>query len=516
MERNNSLDPAFVQLAQSNIELREELNRKVEINRTNERKIRKLIRDLEKCEGELTRRSTTILDQEEIQNLKNQITDLRKQLRSALKEIKANETVIDAKNNQIAGSPIIGDDTTLASFESLCQSIRNNLQLFPTTTLGNTVRRALDGITQHYNQSQDEKHILERRLRNLLNATTSTIQNHQNTIHRLNDQLTQEIERANNATNDNGALWRTNANIRDVWRMCEEDYRSEKLKHYKNKAQPRAILYGKYNKWKNRTRDKHAKFSKWKLRTRLNYNNNRNMAGYELPKFRGLTDPEDFIRVFADGDAKDWYESRIKNKNWELQNITANTGVATFHAINALTNNQIRAIDVARFRGRAQTIRETAPADGNLPARPLVPPHSVWDEDWITSGGQPTDLAPNPPNVGNNGNVVAPNITIGQTRGRELPRPRQMEPGKLYSDPKLRFNYQEWLTGYGTLERLNTTAKDTSFFQNITDIISKGVFENISGFFLKKNAESDSAIWQKNIEQDSDEELSNRMIRSPI
>ena len=26
--------------------------------------------------------------------------------------------------------------------------------------------------------------------------------------------------------------------------------------------------------------------------------NNQNMAGYELPKFRGLTDPEDFIRDF--------------------------------------------------------------------------------------------------------------------------------------------------------------------------------------------------------------------------
>ncbi|CAG8635416.1 1572_t:CDS:2 [Paraglomus brasilianum] len=145
------------------------------------------------------------------------------------------------------------------------------------------------------------------------------------------------------------------------------------------------------------------------------------MAGYELTKFSGLTDPEDFIRNFRrwcecanydpgaghnmrmrihgifenclEGDAKDWYEGRIKNKNWELQNITANTGVVTLNAINALTNNQIRAIDVARFR---------------------VPPHSVWDEDWITSGGQPTDLAPNPPNAGNNGNVVAPSITIGQ------------------------------------------------------------------------------------------------------
>jgi len=43
-------------------------------------------------------------------------------------------------------------------------------------------------------------------------------------------------------------------------------------------------------------------------------------------------------------------------------------------------------MNVVRFRGRARIIRETAPADGNLPARPLVSPHSVWDEDWIPPG----------------------------------------------------------------------------------------------------------------------------------
>ncbi|CAG8456213.1 3882_t:CDS:2, partial [Paraglomus occultum] len=42
-------------------------------------------------------------------------------------------------------------------------------------------------------------------------------------------------------------------------------------------------------------------------------------------------------------------------------------------------------------------------------------------------------------------------------------------------------------------------------------LISKGVLENISGFFSKKNTENNSVVRQKNIEQDSDEELSNRM-----
>ena len=82
--------------------------------------------------------------------------------------------------------------------------------------------------------------------------------------------------------------------------------------------------------------------------------------------------------------------------------ITANIGVANLQDIHELTNNQIRAINVIRFRGKTRTIRDTAPADNN----------SVWDEYWITSGGQPTDLAPNAPNAGNNGNVVAQSIII--------------------------------------------------------------------------------------------------------
>ncbi|CAG8625168.1 7838_t:CDS:10, partial [Paraglomus occultum] len=106
----------------------------------------------------------------------------------------------------------------------------------------------------------------------------------------------------------------------------------------------------------------------------------------------------------------------------------------------------------------------------------------------------------------------------GDTQSRELPRPSRMEPGVLYSDPKLHFNDQEWMTGYATLERLNATTKDKSLLQNITDIISKGVLENISGFFSgrtaavpQKNTENNSVVRLKNIEQDSDEELSNRM-----
>ncbi|CAB4399290.1 unnamed protein product [Rhizophagus irregularis] len=83
------------------------------------------------------------------------------------------------------------------------------------------------------------------------------------------------------------------------------------------------------------------------------------MAGYPPPKFHGLAgeNPADYIRdlhqwcevssnhdlnaghqhrIHIDGlfesdlldYAKDWYETEIKGRNWELQNISDNTSIA--------------------------------------------------------------------------------------------------------------------------------------------------------------------------------------------
>lgn len=284
MEKNYLLDPAYVRLAQTNIELRDELNREVDINRMNERKIRQLIRDLEKCEGELIRRSTTILDHEdEIQTLKNQILNLRKQLRSALKDINSNETIIDSKNNQIAGyeedilrlkarikelishkkissnqiemanptSPRMGDTT----FSSVSQSIRNKLGR------NHAVERALDELTEFYNQSQAEL-AMERDNTRIAIDDAMSWQNA--TAYILND-----VEKTHKGEKLMHSFWRVYYEINTA-RLLSEIFALKILcKGYKNKAQPRAILYGKYNKWKNRTRAKHAKYNKWKLRTRL-------------------------------------------------------------------------------------------------------------------------------------------------------------------------------------------------------------------------------------------------------
>ena len=105
------------------------------------------------------------------------------------------------------------------------------------------------------------------------------------------------------------------------------------------------------------------------------------MAGYPPPKFHGLAgeDPADYIRdlrqwceaspnhdlnaghqhriringLFVSGllnYAKDWYETKIKGRNWKLQNISDNTSLANIGAINGLANNNtLRAINANQF-----------------------------------------------------------------------------------------------------------------------------------------------------------------------
>src|SRR6266540_6816571 len=68
---------------------------------------------------------------------------------------------------------------------------------------------------------------------------------------------------------------------------------------------------------------------------------------------------------------KDWYNTEIKGRNWELQNISDNTGLANIGVINNLANNNaLRAINVNQFRGGVLHIRNTILADNNVIANP--------------------------------------------------------------------------------------------------------------------------------------------------
>ncbi|CAB5367142.1 unnamed protein product [Rhizophagus irregularis] len=133
------------------------------------------------------------------------------------------------------------------------------------------------------------------------------------------------------------------------------------------------------------------------------------MAGYAPKKFRGASgeDPELWLQEFRqwcesagldpaanartrvrihgifetllEDDARDWYETHIKGKNWEC----------------AVAANQ--------FRGGAGVLHGQAAAVNTITGANFIPDHTVWDEDWSIVKGRPTDIAVNNPNANNGG-----------------------------------------------------------------------------------------------------------------
>ncbi|GET63506.1 hypothetical protein GLOIN_2v1885507 [Rhizophagus irregularis DAOM 181602=DAOM 197198] len=143
------------------------------------------------------------------------------------------------------------------------------------------------------------------------------------------------------------------------------------------------------------------------------------MAGYAPKKFREASgeDPELWLQEFRqwcesagldpaanartrvrihgifetllEDDARDWYETHIKGKNWECcsgESISWRAGV---------------------LHGQAAAVNTITGAN-------FIPDHTVWDEDWSIVEGRPTDIAVNNPNANNGGTIVPPGIRIGQ------------------------------------------------------------------------------------------------------
>jgi chromosome segregation ATPase len=75
------LDPAYSQLLDTNQELRSELRDEISINKSNEKKIHSLVKELEQCYKTISYQDSTILaHEEEITSLKTEITLLKKRL----------------------------------------------------------------------------------------------------------------------------------------------------------------------------------------------------------------------------------------------------------------------------------------------------------------------------------------------------------------------------------------------------------------------------------------------------
>jgi predicted nuclease with TOPRIM domain len=82
------LDPAYLQLLETNQELRSELREEIFINKSNEKKIHSLEKELEQCYRTISFQDNTIIAHEdEIKELKSEISDLRKRLRKLQQNI---------------------------------------------------------------------------------------------------------------------------------------------------------------------------------------------------------------------------------------------------------------------------------------------------------------------------------------------------------------------------------------------------------------------------------------------
>ena len=216
-------------------------------------------------------------------------------------------------------------------------------------------------------------------------------------------------------------------------------------------------LFGRYEKWKNKTHDARQNILNLQAQIFALQNNPPNiqrigMVGYGPPIFYGRPgeDPEDFLRDFQryvvasrinvapgagqapgraealgllisclEGPAKQWYETRIKGKNWRCGNISDNLGVATLTAIRTLaTRNRGGQVSALNTTGEFQG--KTAAKIGRIGAEVAtgadIIPNGTWDEDWSIAGGEPVNNAPVAPNAGGSlpAVTIAPNITLGQ------------------------------------------------------------------------------------------------------
>ena len=76
------LNPAYLQLLDTNQKLRSELQDEIFTNKTNKKKIHSLVKEFEQCYQTISLQDHTIIThEEEIENFKLEITDLQKQLR---------------------------------------------------------------------------------------------------------------------------------------------------------------------------------------------------------------------------------------------------------------------------------------------------------------------------------------------------------------------------------------------------------------------------------------------------
>src|ERR1043165_8701134 len=97
-----SCNSAYSQLLDTNQELCSELCDEISINKSNERKIRSLVKELEQCYQTISLQDNTIIAHEkEIEKLKSEISNLQKQFRNLQQDKKFKNKAEFVQDGQI-------------------------------------------------------------------------------------------------------------------------------------------------------------------------------------------------------------------------------------------------------------------------------------------------------------------------------------------------------------------------------------------------------------------------------
>src|SRR6185437_12953703 len=232
-------DLAYSELLDTNQELRGELQDEIFINKSNEKKIRSLVKKLEQCYQTISIQDNTIIAHEnEIEELKLEIYDLRKQLRVLQQDKKFKDEV-----GSIQDGRIIELENKVGSLKTririlIDKKISINALDMATTNLIANVNRGLDRIENHIRgvgtPMQNPANVIDG-IRGLLNTIQVTLQN----ITAERDQYQNILNDTNNRERDLGNQLRDsrNQNLRLQRLLDESRVRVEKTVRERDNAQ---------------------------------------------------------------------------------------------------------------------------------------------------------------------------------------------------------------------------------------------------------------------------------------
>src|SRR3954471_20858311 len=199
------LDLAYSQLLDTNQELRSELQDEIFINKSNEKKIRSLVKKLEQCYRTISLQDNTIIAHEkEGEKLKSEISDLRKQLRVLQQDKKFKDEV-----GSIQDGRIIELENKVGSLKARIQilidkKISINALDMATTNLIANVNRGLDRIENHIRgvgmPMQNPANVIDS-IRGSLNTIQVTLQNITAERDQYQNLLYNSIQRVDNLRN---------------------------------------------------------------------------------------------------------------------------------------------------------------------------------------------------------------------------------------------------------------------------------------------------------------------------